>query len=435
MLVWTKDKDSSHWRVKPRHGISLTQFRRPPRAAPRQDTIGGGASVTYPLAMPTSPPPDFDEAPSLPDPYARRAEEGEPWFLPPPISMAGNGNDPPPAQSGTISAWMQAEAALAGRLARLAMRFGALDERLRRGPEGWRQRLALLEAAELCWFSGDRLGADRLGLWVALRLAGVQEDAAALSRAGWAARRLMSGPALGLGLAPDLAPDLGPAPDDVPGTDQDRPGAREGIVGFLGRQPGPGRAPDDGPGARMAGWSGLMRAAADLHPISQACLAYHAWPMSDETGPGPRNDRLEAAVTAARLGAAEARGGGRGGAVFLPLALAGPAALRPGGAPEARLARWCDGAEQAVLAALRRIDRLEAWHDRARRTTAGLSGRTPPLLLATLADWPLVSAPMAEQLTGASRAAVQRNLAWLEGAGLIREVTGQGRFRFWAIRD
>lgn len=60
-----------------------------------------------------------------------------------------------------------------------------------------------------------------------------------------------------------------------------------------------------------------------------------------------------------------------------------------------------------------------------------LSGRTPPALCAVLANWPLVSAPMAEALTGASRAAVQRNLAWMEARGLIREVTGQGRYRMW----
>ncbi|KMK64466.1 helix-turn-helix domain-containing protein, partial [Puniceibacterium sp. IMCC21224] len=46
-------------------------------------------------------------------------------------------------------------------------------------------------------------------------------------------------------------------------------------------------------------------------------------------------------------------------------------------------------------------------------------------------EWPVVSAPMAETLTGASRAAVQRNLAWMETRGLIREVTGQGRYRMW----
>lgn len=38
---------------------------------------------------------------------------------------------------------------------------------------------------------------------------------------------------------------------------------------------------------------------------------------------------------------------------------------------------------------------------------------------------------MTEILTGASRAAVQRNLGWLEARGLIREVTGQGRYRMW----
>jgi hypothetical protein len=65
--------------------------------------------------------------------------------------------------------------------------------------------------------------------------------------------------------------------------------------------------------------------------------------------------------------------------------------------------------------------------------TRHLSGRTPPALREVMAEWPLLSAPMAETLTGASRAAVQRNLAWMEGQGLIREVTGQGRFRMWRV--
>ena len=38
---------------------------------------------------------------------------------------------------------------------------------------------------------------------------------------------------------------------------------------------------------------------------------------------------------------------------------------------------------------------------------------------------------MAEQLTGASRATDQRNLAWMEAHGLIREITGQGGVRLW----
>ena len=38
---------------------------------------------------------------------------------------------------------------------------------------------------------------------------------------------------------------------------------------------------------------------------------------------------------------------------------------------------------------------------------------------------------MAETLTDSSRAAVQRNLAWMEARGLVRELTGQGRYRMW----
>jgi DNA-binding IclR family transcriptional regulator len=62
---------------------------------------------------------------------------------------------------------------------------------------------------------------------------------------------------------------------------------------------------------------------------------------------------------------------------------------------------------------------------------SSLSGRTPPALRALLTEWPLVSAPMADALTGVSRAAVQRTLASMDARGLIREVTGQDRYRMW----
>ena len=38
---------------------------------------------------------------------------------------------------------------------------------------------------------------------------------------------------------------------------------------------------------------------------------------------------------------------------------------------------------------------------------------------------------MAAAITGGGRAAVQRNLALMEARGLIREMTGQGRYRMW----
>jgi len=130
---------------------------------------------------------------------------------------------------------------LAARLARVAGRLGVLDDRLRRGPEGWRDRLALVEAA-------------------------------------------------------------------------------------------------------------------DLHPISRACLGYHLWSLA---GLGQHGDRMGAAVTAARIAADEGKG-----AVFAPLAMCGAGGLRAGGTPAERLVRWLDGMNSAILTAMRHLDDIEAWAGR-----------------------------------------------------------------------
>ncbi|HHX88325.1 MAG TPA: hypothetical protein GX700_00920, partial [Paracoccus sp.] len=207
------------------------------------------------------------------------------------------------------------------------------------------------------------------------------------------------------------------------------PGPEAGLPAFLGRHD---TAPDAAdpfadPFAERAGsWEALMARGAALHPITRACMGFHLWALAGLAGTEGRGGVTEAAVTAAR----SAAGAGQG-ALFVPLVMGGAAALRPGGAPAIRLKRWLDGMEGALLTAMRHLDQLEAWDARARAVMSPLSGRTPGLLRAALADWPLVSAPMAEALTGASRAAVQRNLAWMEGRGLIHEVTGQGRFRMW----
>ena len=111
--------------------------------------------------------------------------------------------------------------------------------------------------------------------------------------------------------------------------------------------------------------------------------------------------------------------------------MGGAGGLRAGGPPAERLTRWLEGMDNACLAAMRHLDDLEIWSTQAQTVMSVLSGRTPPALRAALTEWPLVSAPMAETLSGASRAAVQRNLAWMEAHGLICEVTGQGRFRIW----
>jgi hypothetical protein len=176
---------------------------------------------------------------------------------------------------------------------------------------------------------------------------------------------------------------------------------------------------------RAGGWLDLMAQAADLHPITRACMGFNLWSLA---GLGQQGDRMEAAVTAARIAASEGKG-----AVFAPLAMGGAGGLRSGGPPAERLVRWLKGMENACLSAMRHLDDIEAWSKRAETSMASLSGRTPPVLRAALAEWPLVSARLAEKLSGVSHAAAQRNLAWMEAHGLIREVTGQGRFRMWRI--
>ncbi|PWE32918.1 hypothetical protein DDZ14_07455 [Maritimibacter sp. 55A14] len=348
--------------------------------------------------------PEFEHGHFEPGPYdPAPGDEDDLWFLPGRLDIGARAAERPAAPVADPAAWATAEAGLAGPLARLAARLGALDERLRRAPEGWRQRLALIEAAELSWLDGQRVGTERLALWLALRTGITGDDDRALVRAGWAARRLQGGP----------PPEAESA---------------AAMTAFLGRVDSSSAA-EDGLRGQLADWCGRMREAGALHPVSRAAFGYHLWPLAGLAGPG-RDGGGEAAVAAARL----AVEGLPGGAVFLPLAQGGAGGLRPGGPMPDRLARWIAGADQAVLAALRRLDGLEDWERRAEAALAGRSGRTPGRLVALMAGWPLVSAAMAEAETGASRAAVQRNLSWMENAGLIREVTGQARYRFWTAK-
>jgi len=350
--------------------------------------------------MPNSPSV-YDESDALviDAEEVEQASEDDLWFLPGPMEEEPDylppGPRAEPREAEVLDDWRKAEAGHAARLARVAGRLGALDDRLKRGPGGWRHRLALIEAADLSWLNGDRIGPDRLALWISMRLSGLQDDTAALARVGWAVRRLTGGP--------------GPEVD---------------LSAFLDRRDPENLADEAEPFAdRADGWLDLTAQAAELHPITRACMGFHLWSLASL---GQQGDRMEAAVTAARIAVGEGKG-----AVFAPLAMGGAGGLRAGGPAADRLGRWLDGMETACLTGMRQLDDIEAWSARAMAEMASLSGRTPPALRAVLTEWPVVSAPMAEALTGTSRAAVQRNLAWMEEKGLVREMTGQGRYRMW----
>jgi len=64
-----------------------------------------------------------------------------------------------------------------------------------------------------------------------------------------------------------------------------------------------------------------MAQAMDLHPITRACMGFHLWSL---TGLGQQGDRMEAAVTAARIAASECKG-----AAFVPLGPSGAGGCVP----------------------------------------------------------------------------------------------------------
>jgi hypothetical protein len=339
---------------------------------------------------------DVETGPTLAGPYDREEEEQEPWFLPAP------GDDAEPDPTGTkagpaslvdVDGWRGAEAERAADLAELSFDFGRLAERVRMTGPGAVQRLALDEAAALSWWTGDRIGADRLALWTSYRIGAAEEDGGGLIRTAWAARRLAAPPGQGRGLAATLAAALGEEGRIDPGLLADA--ARE------------------------------LKPLAGCSAITQGAALFHLWRSLDERPEHLRD--VEAAVLAARVAGLE-------GMAFLPLAQTGFGALTAGGPVERRLAPWIIGAHRAVLAALMTLDRLAAWRARAGAATADLSGRTPQALIAAFAAHPMLAAPQAETEAKASRAAVQRNLDILQDRGLLREVTGQGRFRVWAAK-
>lgn len=123
-------------------------------------------------------------------------EVADPWFLPPDDAEADADTlligEPTPAPASLVDTegWRAAEAAVAGDLAELSFDLGRLAERMRIMGPGAAQRLSLEEAASLSWWTGDRIGADRLALWTSYRIGAVEEDGGGLIRTAWAARRL-----------------------------------------------------------------------------------------------------------------------------------------------------------------------------------------------------------------------------------------------------
>ena len=336
---------------------------------------------------------------SLYDP--QDSPEEDLWFLPGPDAdieeeaLPHLFTDRPTRDAAT---WRDAECTNAVALAQAAQAYGALHDRLRQSPNAL-NRIALTQVADFSWHLGDRLTEDRIALYLAARISQARDQMPAFERANWAYRRLTDRQSV---IPGQLAAFLGRTPVDAPAEHLpvDRPQGTEFAA------------------LEAEFWASLSDMS-HSHPITRAGFAWQLWNRLDLSG---ETNRIEGAVVAARIGA----GNPGTGLWFLPLT----PALR-GDTPADRLVAFYAGTETFCLRALMQLDRVEAWRNKASAATAHLSGRTPARLIRALTDWPMLSAEALDTLTGVSRTAVQRNIDKLEKLGLVREVTGQGRFRMW----
>jgi len=334
------------------------------------------------------------------------AEEEDLWFLPAPPEDQDPATPPWPvanrSQNLEDQEWQAAEQKLGRALADAAAAFARLDERLSHRVQA-HPRLALMAVSAAFEAEGIWIATERLALYLALR-EGTREQAQDLSRADWAHRRLLSG----LDPFDDLPAYLGRHETDHDGLE----GITEQIHGTAFRN-------------EAEGWIDRVAALESAHPLTQAAAGFHLWRLS---GLAPVGTIVEACVVTAAYGAQGTRS-----CKFIPASLGARQDLLARGSAENRLAAWLRATTHGCQRLLMELDRIATWHDRAAQKTTKLSGRTVPFLLDALVANQLVSAEMLATLSGVSRAAALRNLTLFADLGLVREVTGQSRYRFWTL--
>ncbi len=331
------------------------------------------------------------------------------WFLPAPPEDSAPTDPPWPMAEAKpvfdVGHWLKAESGLGRELARAAATIARLDERLRGPNSGLVERLALQEVAEQLWAQGNWIDPEKLALYRFLRLSTVQ-DAQYLSQADWAIRRMLSSQPFTTGLAH-----------------------------FLGRHETPLDGLED-IGKRPVGsefgkietrWFDLQHQAAAAHPLTRAAIGFFSWRALGVSDPG---GVLEPMAAISGIGTA----GHRGKLTFLPVGLGDKYIFAQGNSEHQRLQNWFDAVENGALRCLLHLDRLEEWQAQATRATRDLSGKTPPALIKAVLQAPLVSTDQITRMIGVSKVSAHRNLTLFTERGLLREVTGKSRYRFWTAK-
>lgn len=316
--------------------------------------------------------------------------------------------------------WIAAERGAGHALADTAVAAARLDERLRRLPDErralLRERIALTEASDLLWAEGVRLRPERLALADRGRIGRVWDGEQAVARAAWAVRRMTA--------RPDL-PETAASVRSFLGL-HSAPAERidGGIDGGIDRDALWLGGLDDG---AVTDWCAALATLGETHPLTRAAAGFHLW---RGFALSPPERVLEPAVMAARIGAAMAQGG----LAAIPLAFGNPRAVPAhGGDAAARLGGWLGSIAGATLRVQAVLDRLDAWQARAERAAADMQGKGAPALIRLIVARPMLSAADVAEALQVSAAQARLLLNRLAGKALIREVTGQERFRVWTV--
>ncbi|CUI95318.1 hypothetical protein [Cognatishimia activa] len=353
---------------------------------------------------------EYDEGVSPPSIYeSDPTPEEDLWFLPGPPEDFAPGESPLIfAQRETSVApkdWSAAERSSYRGLVSAAEALARFGARLEALPSDVVERIALQSVAAILRSEGVWLKPEQIALFRALRVSS-QEETRDLERASWAVRRLIAM----------------------------RKGSpiEEGLRAFLGRQkvverqalPNEDRALGEELDSVGEDWTKQIEAMGQLHPLTRAACGLFLWRRLQITAP---DEALEPMVAAALLGA-DAQ------APFLPV----PEGVAPlhmrASNPEEALASFYQTVERGALAALLEVERLLAWRARAKELTDDLSGRTPRSLVETSLRFPVFSAELAARLAKCAPMSARRNLKLFEERGLLKEVTGQRRYRFWSAK-
>ena len=326
------------------------------------------------------PPLDDDEAQSKPWPVAAREASLEP------------------------DVWRAAEKECFRELVAAVQALVRFGERLKRVPSGIQERFAIDTVSAVLQSEGTWIGPEQIALYRTLRTVS-GDHARDLARASWAVRRLLT----------------------------DRDPTQGDLHAFLGRTevelprqlPGDERPLGDELVALGDRWAAAVERLGDCHRLTRAAFGFALWRAE---GISPYEDVLEPTIAALAIGA-------RGMAPILPVGQGhrfDRHGLKPGaaGATE-RLKVFFRAAEAGALAATLELDRLIAWQERALDVLSDLSGRTPPLMVAAFLKARVVSAEWLAAEVGGSPVSARRNLKVFDDRGLVREVTGQERYRFW----